>query len=210
MDDLEANFFFTSEIRFFFEYEGTEELEFVGDDDVWVFINDRLAVDLGGVHGAERGVVDLAEAEASLGLRVGGIYEAVVFHAERHTTRSQYRLTLSNFNRAPSVCEFTCGDGIVTRFEACDDGEENGATYNGCTDACTVAPFCGDGVVQEEFGEVCDAGAPVGSDECAPDCQTIDRRCGDGVVQPDLGEECDDGNTANGDGCDENCRRELI
>ena len=210
MDDLEANFFFTSEIRFFFEYEGTEELEFVGDDDVWVFINDRLAVDLGGVHGAERGVVDLAEAEASLGLRVGGIYEAVVFHAERHTTRSQYRLTLSNFNRAPSVCEFTCGDGIVTRFEACDDGEENGATYNGCTDACTVAPFCGDGVVQEEFGEVCDAGTPVGSDECAPDCQPIARRCGDGVVQPDLGEECDDGNTANGDGCDENCRRELI
>ncbi|MEO0324894.1 MAG: DUF4215 domain-containing protein [Myxococcota bacterium] len=206
----QQNFFFTTEIRFFFEYEGTEVLAFSGDDDVWVFINDRLAVDIGGVHGRVDRSVTLADTAAEFGLRVGGIYEAVVFHAERHTTRSQYRLTLSNFNRAPSVCEFTCGDGIVTRFEACDDGADNGADYNGCTDSCTVAPFCGDGVVQEEFGEVCDAGTPVGSDSCAPDCQTIERRCGDGVVQPDLGEECDDGNTENNDGCDENCRRELI
>ncbi|NJK33347.1 MAG: hypothetical protein HC927_13625 [Deltaproteobacteria bacterium] len=30
------NFFFTSEVRFWFRYEGTEELSFSGDDDVWV------------------------------------------------------------------------------------------------------------------------------------------------------------------------------
>jgi fibro-slime domain-containing protein len=100
------NFSFTSEVRFWFEYrEGAgQELSFTGDDDVWVFINRKLAVDLGGIHIPLSDSVNLDAMAASLGLVGGGLYEIVVFQAERQTEGSSYRLTLAGFNAAPSRC----------------------------------------------------------------------------------------------------------
>ncbi len=162
------NFSFTSELRYPFTYQGGEVFDFTGDDDVYVFINGKLAVDLGGVHGAENGSITLdATAASNLGLTAGGMYEIAVFQAERHTSASNYRLTLSNFVHAVSQCTTTCGDGVVAGNEQCDDGTANNTGgYGKCNPDCTRGPFCGDGIVQAQDGEDCD-----GTPGCGPDCR---------------------------------------
>ena len=101
------NFSFTSEIRYWFKYEtGTAyRLDIVGDDDVWVFVNKKLAVDLGGIHTPVAGSVTLDDTAAeTYGLVSGQVYEVAVFQAERQSTSSTFKLTLAGFNTAPSQC----------------------------------------------------------------------------------------------------------
>jgi len=85
------NYHFTLELHTNFTYRGGEVFQFTGDDDIWVFINNRLVVDLGGVHGAASGSVNLD----TLGLTTGSTYKFDFFFAERHTTDSNFRLQTS-------------------------------------------------------------------------------------------------------------------
>lgn len=89
------NFLFTTEIHTSFKYRGGERFEFNGDDDVLVFVNDRLALDLGGVHVAENGMIDFDARAGELGLEIGKIYGLAVFHAERHTDQSHFKMVTS-------------------------------------------------------------------------------------------------------------------
>jgi cysteine-rich repeat protein len=159
-----------------------------------VFINGRLAVDLGGVHGAQDGTVTLATGgDARFALQTGKIYEVVVFQAERHTTQSSYKLTLRGFEKVKTSCVSMCGDGVVTADEVCDDGMNAGA-YGGCMPGCQdFGAHCGDSTLESAAGEQCDNGLNTGGhDGCTPECK-LGPRCGDGNVDGLYGEQCDDG-----------------
>ncbi|MEM6333366.1 MAG: fibro-slime domain-containing protein [Planctomycetota bacterium] len=106
------NFYFTYEINTEFTYfdpdnrdldgdgvashedddDGAMVFTFTGDDDVWVFINGKLAVDIGGVHGQASRSVNLDEQAEELGLEPGGTYSLHFFFAERHVTESNFRI----------------------------------------------------------------------------------------------------------------------
>lgn len=89
------NFHFTTELHFEFSFAGGETFLFRGDDDVWVFINGHLVIDLGGVHPADEATVSLDEQAAALGIKPGVKYRMDIFQAERHTDFSTFRIETS-------------------------------------------------------------------------------------------------------------------
>ncbi|PKN48103.1 MAG: hypothetical protein CVU59_00365 [Deltaproteobacteria bacterium HGW-Deltaproteobacteria-17] len=133
------------------------------------------------------------------------------------------------FDTAACEAAGRCGDGLIQSGagETCDGDDLDGLTcealgfYGGqlaCGDACTFDTtaceqgiYCGDGLIQEAWGETCDGddldgltcealGFYGGQLACGDDC-TLDAaaceaagRCGDGLIQEAWGETCDASN----------------
>lgn len=82
------NYHFTTEIHVKFTYVGGESFTFRGDDDLWIFVDGKLALDLGGLHQALKQTLRFD----TLGLVANTQYQMDIFHAERHTLESNFRV----------------------------------------------------------------------------------------------------------------------
>jgi len=122
------NFGFCYEIHSQFTYLGGETYYFMGDDDVWVFINDRLVVDLGGVHGPSDGSCSLDDQD----LTVGNTYNFDFFFCERHVTGSSMAFS------------------TTVKLDPCGTLDSDG---DGSGDLCDNCPF-GDLDLQLDVGSV--------------------------------------------------------
>jgi fibro-slime domain-containing protein len=89
------NYHFTLEAHLGFDYKGGEVFTFKGDDDLWVYINGKLAIDIGGVHDVIERTIKLDEIAGKLGIQKGKSYKFDLFFAERHTVKSNFMFQTS-------------------------------------------------------------------------------------------------------------------
>jgi fibro-slime domain-containing protein len=82
------NFLFTTEIHTTFVYEPGQSFTFIGDDDLWMFVDGQLAIDLGGLHPAQASTANLDD----FGFTPGSMHSMDIFHAERRSVDSTFRI----------------------------------------------------------------------------------------------------------------------
>jgi len=117
-----------------------------------------------------------------------------------------------NTDSCPNDCMLAvCGDSVIEGTETCDPpntgncqsncftrGSGGGNTGRRSSAASTASFFqrpeppdgCGNGVLDTDKGEECDAGTRFnGLGACSYDCKKL--TCGDGVISPQNGEDCE-------------------
>lgn len=93
-----TNYHFAMHAKAAFEYVPGLKFEFSGDDDVWIFIDKKLVLDIGGQHSAVAGTIDLD----ALGLVEGKSYQFDMFYSERHQVGSTISIK-TTMNLVPTI-----------------------------------------------------------------------------------------------------------
>jgi len=125
------NSWFTYQLNGNIGYQGGEVLQYTSSDDLWVFINGHLAVDLGGVHDAKSASVSLDTAASSLGISPGNTYPIAIFFAHRSATHTS---TLGLSALSATVCSALASASRVSpspaNIQMLGTAQASGSTLN--------------------------------------------------------------------------------
>jgi fibro-slime domain-containing protein len=96
-DTLNHNYHFTMEmhIQFLYRKGFNHRVSVQGGDDIWVFINRHLAIDLGGINIMASGSINLDSAQTDLELIDGATYMIDIFYAERCPIGADFKMQTS-------------------------------------------------------------------------------------------------------------------
>lgn len=143
-NNVRHNFSFTMKVQAQFVYIPGQYFEFMGDDDVWVFIDNRLVVDLGGVHTTEEGSVLLDTIGQNTGnpLIEGQTYQFHIFYAERNMEESNFKMRTSmdlHTERSYFSMEVAAPDSLL-KYEIWQILKQQGLTcdFSGTVDVDTM------------------------------------------------------------------------
>ena len=129
------NHLFTMSFAVPFTVLGTGEEEFVisADDDTFVFVGDKLVIDMGGVHRATTGrfvIRKNGEIYSGIGdetLGYSGVKTEVgngsivrIFHADRDSSESVFNLKFTGMNLSVTNAELAQGGGVQIAYDPSD------------------------------------------------------------------------------------------
>ena len=134
-----------------FKYKPGLRFSFRGDDDIWVYIDNKLAVDLGGTHLAAPAYVNLDKFEGLSGkLEVGKPYDIDIFFCDRRSTMSNVRIKTNMYIQQKTAIDLkkTVNEKGEATYNVCYTRTGDGSCAAALSNMADVDSACGSKITE--------------------------------------------------------------